>query len=113
MYIPKTMKTKIASTFYDKEVTVLETNIVTDTEGGIKQSGSNVVDTFKGNVNFSSCKKIQEEYGLEYQIDISVTTNYDKLKHNDLIGYDKKIYNVTDIITCDSHMLIVGRIWRQ
>lgn len=112
MYIPKTMKKKIANTFYDKEVEILEKETSIDTEGGVTSKGLNIIDTFKGNVSFSNCKQIQEEYGLDYNIDISITT--DKLlKMNDIIKYLDVIYNVTDVLTSDSHILIVATKWRQ
>ena len=113
MYIPKTMKKKIANTFYDKEVEVLEKGTNTDAEGGVNTKGYDVIDTFKGNVNFSNCKQIQEEYGLDYNIDVSITTDYNLLKINDIIKYQEIIYNVTDILPSDSHLLVVATKWRQ
>lgn len=113
MYIPKNMTKQIAKVFYDKEVSILVKNTTIDAEGGVNTKGYNVKDTFKGNVNFSNCKKIQEEYGLDYNIDISITTDYNLLKINDIIKYQEIIYNVTDILPSDSHFLIVATKWRQ
>ena len=113
MYIPKTMTKKIAQTFYDKEVEILEKQTTIDAEGGVTSKGYDVIDTFKGNVNFSNCKQIQEEYGLDYNIDVSITTDYNTLKINDIIKYRDVIYNVTDILPSDSHVLIVATKWRQ
>lgn len=113
MYIPKQMTKQIAKVFYDKTVEVLTSNIITDAEGGVNYKGYSVVDNFKGNVNFSNCKKIQEEYGLDYNIDISITTGYELLKINNLIKYQDVIYNVTDILPSDSHFLVVATKWRQ
>ena len=107
------MTKQIAKVFYDKTVEVLTNNVTTDAEGGVIYKGYDVIDNFKGNVNFSNCKKIQEEYGLDYNIDISVTTDYNLLKLNDLIKYQDVIYNVTDILVNDSHVLIVATKWRQ
>lgn len=112
MYIPNQMKKEIARVFYDKTVEVLTSNVITDAEGGVIYKGNAVKDSFKGNVNFSNCKKIQEEYGLDYNIDVSVTTDYELLKHNDLIKYQDVVYNVTDILPSDSHFLIVATKWR-
>ena len=64
------MKNKIAEVFYDKEVSILGSIDSIDAEGGVKHEGGAVTSTFKGNVNFSKCKEIQEEYGLDYEIDI-------------------------------------------
>lgn len=113
MYIPKKMKQQIAKTFYDKEVFMLDKKTNIDAEGGVTSKGYDVIDTFKGNVNFSNCKQIQEEYGLDYNIDVSITTDYNLLNINDMIKYQDIIYNVTDILPSDSHILIVATKWRQ
>lgn len=113
MYIPNVMKQKIANTFYDKEVLVLESKSIQDSEGGISYKGLTSKDSFMGNVSFSNNKTIQEDYGLDYEIDISITTDYDKLKHHDLIKFKDIIYDVSDIIISDSHILIVGVKWQQ
>lgn len=113
MYIPKTMTKAMAKAFYDKTVEVLTNNVITDAEGGVIYKGYATVDKFKGNVSFSNCKKIQEEYGLDYNIDISITTNYEQLKINDIIKYLDVVYNVTDVLPSDSHFLIVATKWRQ
>ena len=107
------MKKQIARVFYDKEVEILETNTTIDAEGGVNTKGVNVLNKFKGNVNFSNCKKIQEEYGLDYNIDISVTTDYNLVEINNMIKYQDVIYNVTDVLPSDSHVLIVATKWRQ
>ena len=113
MFIPNVMKQKIASTFYDKEVLVLKNETKTDSEGGITYKGLEEKDRFLGNVSFSNNKTIQEDYGLDYKIDVSITTDYSKLIHHDLIKYMNDVYDVTDILPCDSHVLIVGVKWRQ
>ena len=107
------MKQKIADVFYDKEVSVLENKTITDSEGGISYKGLTSKETFMGNVSFSNNKTIQEDYGLDYDIDISITTDYGKIQHHDLIKYQNNIYDITDILPSDSHYLIVGVIWRQ
>lgn len=107
------MKKQIAKAFYDKDVSILVKNTTIDAEGGVNTKGYDVKDTFKGNVNFSNCKQIQEEYGLDYNIDVSITTDYNLLKINDIIKYREIIYNVTDILSSDSHLLVVATKWRQ
>ena len=113
MYIPKNMTKQIAKVFYDKEVSILVKTTTIDAEGGVNTKGYDGIATFKGNVNFSNCKQIQEEYGLDYNIDVSITTNYNLLKINDIIKYQEIIYNVTDILPSDSHLLVVATKWRQ
>lgn len=113
MFIPKIMTNKISQVFYDKEIEVLESKATIDDEGGIIYKRYDTTDKFKGNVNFSNCKKIQQEYGLDYNIDISITTNYNLLKINDTIKYLDVIYNVTDILVSDSHVLIIATKWQK
>ena len=113
MYIPKNMTKQIAKVFFDKEVSILVKTTTIDAEGGVNTKGYDVIYTFKGNVNFSNCKQIQEEYGLDYNIYVSITTDYNLLKINDIIKYQEIIYNVTDILPSDSHLLVVATKWRQ
>ena len=112
MYIPKTMKTAIANAFYDKEIHLMNKAVEKDAEGGVKTNGYTVADTFKGNVNFSNCEKIQEDYGLDYKVNISITTDYLGLSKNDIIAYDKALYEVKGIYVRDSHLLVLGALWR-
>ena len=114
MYIPQTMKNKIANTFYDKTVEIMSNQTIVDAEGGVTSKGLAVIDSFNGNVSFSNCKKIQEEYGLDYEIDISITADIDTdISINNYIKYNDIIYDVTDILPSDSHILIVATKWRQ
>lgn len=114
MYIPKTMMKTIANVFYDKTVEVLNNSTTTDSEGGVTSKGLTVVNSFQGNVSFSNCKKIQEEYGLDYVVDISITScNNTNISINDFIRYQNVIYNVTDVLPSDSHILIIATKWRQ
>ena len=113
MLIKNSFKEKIKSVFYDKEVKVLENKIIEDKEGGINYQGLEEKNSFLGNVSFSNCKKIQEDYGLDYEINVSITTDYNLLKINDLIKYQEKIYSIEEIIKSDSHYLVLGKIWKQ
>lgn len=113
MYIPNSFKKVIKNTFYDKKVEILSKESMLDAEGGFNMRGLDTINSFYGNVSFSNFKKLQEDYGLKYDINISITTDYDGLKINDLIRYKDKIYNITDLIESDSHILIVGALWHQ
>ena len=112
MFIPRAMKQEIAKTFYDKEIHLMNKSTETDSEGGVKTKGYTVKEVFKGNVNFSNCEKIQEEYGLEYKVNISITTHYTGLKKDDIFVYDKVLYEVKGIFPKDSHTLVLGANWR-
>ena len=114
MYIPITMKQKMADVFYDKTISLMTNETIVDSEGGVTYKGLQESDTFNGNVSFSNCKKIQEDYGLNYDINISITTSTDvNISINDIIKYDNVIYNVTDVLPSDSHILIVAVKWQQ
>lgn len=113
MYIPNSMKKAISNAFYDKTINLLKKVDTIDAEGGVTNKGYETTDTFKGNVSFSNCKKIQEYYGLDYQIDISITTNSNVTNINDLISYEEVVYSVSDVLRSDSHNLIVATKWRQ
>ena len=106
------MKTVIAKEFYDKEIHLMSKSTETDVEGGVKTKGYTVKDVFKGNVNFSNCEKIQEDYGLDYKVNISITTNYIGVNKNDILSYDKVLYEVKGIYIRDSHLLVLGSKWR-
>lgn len=112
MFIPKTMKTAIAKAFYDKEIHLMDKRTETDAEGDVKTLGYTEKETFNGNVNFSNCEKIQEDYGLDYKIDISITTDYTVLTKDDIIVYDQVMYEVKGVYVRDSHALVIGAKWR-
>ena len=113
MFIPQTMKREIAKAFYDKDIHLMNKSVEQDAEGGVKTKGYSVKKSFKGNVNFSNCEKIQEEYGLNYKVNISITTDYTELEKDAIISYDKVLYEVKGIYIKDSHVLIVGVKWRE
>ena len=140
MYIPKIMKKQMAKYFYDKGILVLNKSISRDAEGGLHTTAERVSYKFYGNVSFSNFGKIQEDYGLDYKIDISITaspetfedkvyledaelvyerdkiyirnTNDILLGINDIISYGGKKYKVTNIIPTDSHILVLGQ-WER
>lgn len=112
MFIPQTMKTAIAEAFYDKEVHRMEQRTETDAEGAVKTLGYAVKESFFANVNCSNCEKIQEDYGLDYRVDITLSTHYSKLKKEDMIFYHEQLYTVKGIYPRDSHVFVVGTSWR-
>ena len=109
LYIPKSMKKAIASKFYDKEVKLVNITKNKDEEGGVVWTDPIVVGSFKANVNFNNFGKIQEEYGLKYDINITLTTSKDvKVRVNDTIFYDSTYYSVRDVFERDSHKMIIA-----
>lgn len=114
MNIPKSFETAIENTFYDKKISVLDKAHSLDAEGGYIMEKGNELSNFMGNVSFSNFKAIKEEYGLEYNIDISITTslkNKDKVDLSTLISYKDKTYEITDKFERDSHLLLIGVVW--
>ena len=104
----------MAKAFYDKTINVMSSTATIDEEGGVNYTGLTVASNFKGNVSFSNCKQIQEEYGLDYNIDIAITTYPDtSISMGDVIQYDGVTYRVTDKLSSDSHILVVATKWRQ
>lgn len=140
MYIPKIMKTSIAKYFYDKGILVMTKTQTRDSEGGLKNGSNKVNYKFYGNVSFSNFGTIQENYGLDYKIDISITASPENFEDkvylgdaelvyetdkiyikqtgdlvlglDDIISYAGKEYRVTNIIPSDSHILILGQ-WQR
>ena len=107
------MKTEIAKAFYDKEIHLMNKSTEIDAEGGVKTKGYTVVESFKGNVNFSNCEKIQEEYGLDYKVSISITTHYAGLKLDNILCYNKVLYEIKGIYEKDSHLLVLCSKWQM
>jgi len=134
------MKTSIAKYFYDKGILVMTKTQTRDSEGGLKNGSNKVNYKFYGNVSFSNFGTIQENYGLDYKIDISITASPENFEDkvylgdaelvyetdriyikqtgdlvlglDDIISYAGKEYRVTNIIPSDSHILILGQ-WQR
>lgn len=112
MFIPRTMKTAIADAFYDKEIHLMDMRTEMDAEGGVNVTGYNVGAGFRGNVNFSNCEKLQEDYGLDYKVNASITTDYEGVKIGDILAYIGVLYEVKGIYPRDSHRLVLVANWR-
>lgn len=114
MIIPKDFKEAVAGAFYDKEINRIGETLITEEDGATRTEIGAITGTFVGNPKLSNFKKVQEEYGLDYQIDIVITTSTDVLIDVDeVIQYDNVMYKVTDVLPFDSHKTIVGAIWTQ
>lgn len=115
MYIPKTFKESIEKTFYDKKIIVLNKTHSRDAEGDYFVEKGDELYNFMGNVSFSNFKAIKEEYGIDYEIDITITTslkNNEKVNLSNLILYKGITYEITEKKESDSHLLLVGRVWQ-
>ena len=112
MFIPRAMKTEMAKTFYDKEIHLMNVSTEVDDEGGVKNNSLSVKGKFKGNVNYSNCEKIQEDYGLDYKVNVSITTDYSELCKEDIFKYNDMLYKIKGIYIRDSHLLVLGVNWQ-
>lgn len=114
MEIPESFKRAIAATFYDKKIYVLSKKESIDCEGDYTVEKNEKVYAFMGNVSFSNFKAIKEEYGIDCDIDIVITTSLEhkeKIDLSALILYSGKTYEITDKFLKDSHMMLVGALW--
>lgn len=115
MNIPKSFETAIENAFYDKKISVLDKTHSLDTEGSYITKKGNELSNFMGNVSFSNFKAIKEEYGIEHDISIVISTSLkhkSNIKISTLISYNDITYEVTDKIEKDSHLMLVGAIWK-
>ena len=84
-----------------------------DDEGGVIYDTPVPLSKFKGNVNYNNCGKIQEEYGLDYKIDMTITTTTDiNVSINDVVSYQGKLYTVRDLYKRDSHLMLVAQLYQ-
>lgn len=111
MLLPANFTAKIADTFYDKDVSLLETT-TSSTDGWVEETGT-VSSTFKANVQFNNLGTVQSELGLTESIDVSLTCATDtNIEIGGLFGYGGVTYKATAVIPFDSHLKVAGRKWQ-
>jgi len=108
MKVSKNFIESIAKFFYDKTIFILEKIEQRDNEGAITFDVGSIIYQFKGNVNYQVSQEIQKEYGLDYQIDIVITTDCNQVKIGDLVSYEDVVYSIKDVKVRDSHCRLVG-----
>lgn len=114
MQLPATFNNSIKNAFYDKTVSILGVTEVKEADGAVHKTSNSIVGTFKGNCRLVNFKQIQKEFGLDYQIDIAITTETNvSITAETLISYAGVTYQVTDVLPFDSHVMIVGAKWRN
>ena len=112
MLVTQKFKNAIEKAFYDKVITILSATDTKEADGATKRVPQSATGTFKGNARLTNFKSIQKDYGLNYQIDIAITTTTDvPVTVGDAIEYAGIKYRVTDALPMDSHKLIVGAKW--
>ena len=111
MLLPANFNSLIADNFYDKVVSIVEKS-TEDTDGWVSETGTAVVSTFKGNVQFNKLANIQAELGLTELVDVAITCSKDEaIVRGDLFSYDDVTYKASAVIPFDSHLKIVGSKW--
>ena len=108
MNIPNNFKKAISKAFYDKNMEIWSSNIITDEEGAIIGDGkSDKVDSFLGNFQFSTREYIQREYGKEIEANAIVTCDKTTAKIGDILVYDSKDYAIKSVFPSDSHFTLL------
>ncbi len=110
MRIPNSFKTKIKDTFYDKAVIVLDKTSSVDDEGWAGEESTTEVGTILGNVRFDRLAEVQEEYGIDEQVDFTMTTDED-VDTGTIVEYEGIEYRVINSVPYDSHNLVIGTKW--
>ena len=111
MLLPNNFKQKIANTFYDKTVNIIDITKTIDTDGGVIKQPGEIRDTFLGNVRFNAQKILENEIGVIIDADIIITCPTDtQISLNDTIRYSDVDYIVNNIIPSDSHLTVTGKI---
>ncbi len=110
MEIPNLFKQVIKDTFYDKQLKIMTTEKQQekDEEDCIIETEKDIVkETIKGNFQFSTIEKIQQEYGKEMVAECIVTCEDTKATVDDVLVYKDKEYMIKAIIPYDSHKTIL------
>jgi hypothetical protein len=110
MNIPAGFKENIASHFYDKTLSLYTSADETADDGWTNRDAIEVEKTFNGNVQFNKLDLIKEQYGLDEDIDISITTS-EEIGVGSIVGYNGVHYSIIRAIPNDSHNLLLGEIW--
>lgn len=110
MKIPSSFKTKIEETFYDKLFNIYNKEQTVDDEGWAKDKSTTKKSSVYGNVRFNNLAELQEEYGIEEEIDIAITTS-SSVELGDILEYEGNEYRVIGSIPYDSHNLIFAKKW--
>lgn len=111
MQIPDEFKKAIADMFYDKELKIVipeVEKIERDEEGCIIETKEVIVkEIIKGNFQYSTLEKVQQEYGKEMVAECIATCEDTQATANDILVYLDKEYEIKAIIPYDSHKTIL------
>lgn len=108
MEISNLFKQTIADTFYDKDIEIWSSGIITDNEGGsIGEGKVTRLDSLKGNFQYSTREYIQQEYGKEIEANAIVTCDIAVADIGNILVYNGKDFEIKSVVTSDSHMTLL------
>lgn len=108
MNILKEFKQAISDTFYDKDIEIWTSGTIKDDEGAVIGNGKvERVDSFKGNFQFQTREKIQQEYGQKIEANAIVTCDKTTAQIGNILVYNSKDYVIKSIVPPDSHVTIL------
>lgn len=110
MTLPNGFVDTIGSIFYDKLIKILNVEDAVDNEGWADVISSTKLSEFYGNLRFTNLKDIQEDYGINAEFDVAITTDED-VELDSILEYNSVTYRVTDVLPFDSHNLVVAEKW--
>ena len=109
MQISEIFKQAIADTFYDKDIEIWTSGTIKDDEGAVIGNGKlEKIDSFKGNFQFTTREKIQQEYGQEIEANAIVTCNNTIAKIGNILVYNGSDYDIKSVILSDSHITLLA-----
>lgn len=108
MQISDLFKQVIAETFYDKDIEIWTSKTIADDEGAVVGNGKqDLIETIKGNFQFKTREKIQQEYGQEVKANAIVTCANTKAVEGNMLVYDAQEYEISSVLPCDSHITLL------
>jgi hypothetical protein len=110
MNIPDGFTKNIAKHFFDKTLTLYTTEESVDSEGWAVMEETATATTVKGNVSFDNLEVVRQDFGIDEEVDITVTL-HDDIGVNTIVKYDDVLYKIVKAIPSDSHNLLVGTKW--
>jgi hypothetical protein len=112
MKIPDNFKSQIAVKFYDKEIVIYDVSDSKDDHYWARKSHTTkVTGSFFGNINFSKLDRVAQDYGIEEQIDATITTS-EAIENDTIIGYIGRQYKVIRSIPFDTHYLLIAQLFK-
>lgn len=111
MQIPSEFKQVIANVFYDKDIEIWTSGTIKDDEGAIIGNGKlKIIDSFKGNFQFTTREYIEQEYGKEINAIAIVTCDKTIAEIGNIVVYNENDYVIKSKIVSDSHttLLMIG-----